>query len=515
MRVDELKRKYLTGDFKLKGEFTNDEDRESVLSKCEKYAGWTIPSLFPEEELQDSDELQTDYQSVGAQAVTNLSNKLMMALFQPSRPFFRMQLTQEQQLEVQASGLSEAQMDAALSEAERTAMKEFDKSNQRVVLHDVMQQLIVTGNCLYYTPKNEDAVVYTLKDYKIKRDLRGNLVKCILRETKSVSGLSDELQELAYKHNYREDQEVTIYTAVCRTGADQFFVWQELEDVAYCHKRVGSYKKQDLPWNPLVWKLARGNDYGTGLVEEYSGDFAKLSTLGEAIMDYSIVMTDIKNLVRPDGMTDVKELTESASGAYVQGREEDLYVHQPQVANVADFLSGQFDATARRIGAAFLLNTAVTRDAERVTAEEIRMQAQELEGSLGGVYSRLANNLQAPIARREIGKLNPIFKDIEPVIVTGLESLSRHSELGNFRAFMSDLIMLSDVPDDAKVWMRMEDIIAMLGAGHGVNYKKFLNSKEEVEQERARRMQQQAQFAGQEAGMVEQAKVEANGQTSG
>ena len=74
--------------------------------------------------------------------------------------------------------------------------------------------------------------------------------------------------------------------------------------------------------------------------------------------------------------------------------------------------------TTRRLGAAFLLNTAVTRDAERVTAQEIRMQAQELESSLGGVYSRLANELQLPLAKRLLQEIDEVFKDNFNEIIT-------------------------------------------------------------------------------------------------
>lgn len=508
MNIKQIEAKYLSGEFMLRQEFlASDYAREETMTRCERYAGWTIPTVFPESPLMEYDEMQLDYQSVGAQAVTNLSNKIMMALFQPSRPFFRMNLTQAQRDEILQTGIDGAQIDAALAEAERAAMNNLNATNARIIMHDVMQQLIITGNSLIHAPKNKDPMVaYSLRDYTMKRDLRGGVIKIVIRETKSVSGLSDELQDICVKAGYMDDDDVSIYTGICRVGTDQYIVHQELEDLAYVHRKIGVYKKDDLPWIPLTWNLARGKDYGTGLVELYSGDFHKLSNLSEAIVDYTVVMTDVKNLVNPAGMTDVRELTEAPSGAYVHGREEDIYVHQPQVANVSDFLTAQFDSTARRLGAAFLLNSAVTRDAERVTAAEIRMQAQELESSLGGVYTRLATELQLPLAKRLLKDLNPVFKDIEPVIVTGLESLSRNSELDNFRAFMQDMIILSDVPDEVKLWMDFENVIATLGAGHGVDYKKFLKDAETVKKEKAAAMQAQANMAGMEAGAVAQAE---------
>jgi hypothetical protein len=205
-------------------------------------------------------------------------------------------------------------------------------------------------------------------------------------------------------------------------------------------------------------------------------------------------------------MTDVREITETPSGGYVHGREEDISVLAPAVASATDFLTAQFSSVERRIGAAFLMNTSVTRDAERVTAEEIRMQAQELEGSLGGVYSRLATELQQPLARRLLSRLDTRLRDIEPVIVTGLESLSRNSELDRLRAFFQDLIALAEVPEQVADRIEYADLISVLGAGHGIDYKKFLKDDAKFKADQEQKIAEAAELAGQEAGAVAQAQ---------
>lgn len=508
MKLDEINDTYLTGDFKLKGEFASgDIDREEVLYRCERYAGWTLPNIFPDDPLEEYDELQHDYQSVGAQAVTNLTNKIMMALFQPSRPFYRMNLTQKQRAQITAGGQSNATIDANLAESERAGMKLFETMRSRVVLTEVIKHLIITGNALLYTPPGTDSKMhmYSLRDYTCKRDLRGNVVKLIIRETKSVSGLSEDLRTIAIEEGYGEDDDVSLYTCVRRTGEEKYVVWQELEDLCYCHKKIGLYDANELPWNPLTWDLARSKDYGTGLVENYAGDFHRLSTLAEAILDYTVIVTDVKNLVDPAGMTDVRALTQARSGAYVHGREEDLHVHTPDVNDATQFLDQQEDKVTRRIATAFLLNSAVTRDAERVTAEEIRMQAHELESSLGGVYSRLSVDLQLPLARKILRSLAPMFKDIEPIIVTGLDSLSRNSELDRMRAFFGDLVAISDVPPAVSQRVDYGALIASLGAGHGVDYEKFLLDEATVKANQKAAMEANAQNAGAEAGAVAKA----------
>jgi hypothetical protein len=510
MNKDTHEQKYLTGDFLLKGEyFIASAKRESVLTRAERYAGWTVPSVFPDEVDSRDEEFQNDYQSVGARAVNNLANKIMMALFQPSRPFFRLTLTTEQEEEIlQQSDLAmnSTKIEEALAEGERGSMRELEKINARVTMTDAVMQLIITGNSLLYMPDGDDDSMqnYSIRDYVIERDLRGNMVKIIIRETKSVTSLSDEMAQLAMENKVPLDGEVTLYTAIQKVGKNHFVVWQELEDLCYCHKKVGHYTRDNLPWIPLTWTLSRNKDYGTGLVEMYAGDFHTLSTLAEAILDYTTIMTDVKVLVDPTGMTDVRKINEAASGDYVHGREEDLFVHTANVAAGSDFLQNQFNDVERRLAAAFLLNTSVTRDAERVTAEEIRMQAQELESSYGGVYSRLATELQLPLAKKLIKKFDPAFKDIEPVIVTGLESLSRNSELDRTRAFFSDLVALAEVPEEVAMRIDYNKLITMLGAGHGIDYKDLLKDEQTVKKDQEARAAQEAQAAGMEAQAVNQ-----------
>lgn len=509
MRRDEIIGQYLNGNFKLKQEFMSQIHRESILQKCERYAGWTIPSVFPLTEVNDGDEMQGDYQSVGAQAVTNLSNKIMMALFQPSKPFFRINLTKKERETVMGeNGLTSAQVDAALAEAEREAMRKLETLNARVVMNDVMQQLIITGNVLLYIPENDGDYLqsYSLRDFAVTRDLRGRMIKLIIRETKQVLALPDELSQTAIANNYKPTDEVSIYTGILRYSEDKYLVWQELESIAYAHNRVGQYTTDTLPWLPLTWNLARNKDYGTGLVEVYAGDFHTLSTLSETILDFTTVVTDVKFLVNPTGMTDPALLNQAKSGSYVHGTEADIFVLTANMTNASDFLTNQFETVSRRIGAGFLMNTLVTRQAERVTAEEIRMQAHELESSLGGVYSRLATELQIPLAKRLLTKLDKAFSKVNPVIVTGLESLSRNSELDNLRSFFQDLIALADVPEQVAVRIDYNNLIATLGAGHGVEFNKFLKDEKRVQKEMAEAAQANAAAAGMEAGAIEQAK---------
>ncbi|MBX9279900.1 portal protein, partial [Klebsiella pneumoniae] len=73
---------------------------------------------------------------------------------------------------------------------------------------------------------------------------------------------------------------------------------------------------------------------------------------------------------------------------------------------------------------------------ERVTAEEIRYVASELEDTLGGVYSILSQELQLPLVRVLLKQLQATQQipelpkeAVEPTISTGLEAIGRGQDL--------------------------------------------------------------------------------------
>ena len=66
--------------------------RKPYTDRAEKCAQLTIPMAFPKESDSSSTKYDTPYQSIGARGVNNLTSKLMLALFPPNAPFFRLSL---------------------------------------------------------------------------------------------------------------------------------------------------------------------------------------------------------------------------------------------------------------------------------------------------------------------------------------------------------------------------------------------------------------------------------------
>ena len=76
-------------------------DRDSYLDRARECAELTIPSLLPYEGFTYSNDLYQPYQSVGSRGVNNLASKLLLLLFPPNSPFFRLAIDSKTKKELE------------------------------------------------------------------------------------------------------------------------------------------------------------------------------------------------------------------------------------------------------------------------------------------------------------------------------------------------------------------------------------------------------------------------------
>lgn len=489
-----------------------DAKKSTLLSRCETYARWTIASLFPPANSLNTEgaELLGTNDSIGARCVNHLSNKVVTTLFRPQGAFFRLHLPRKVIKEVAlAAGMDDkAEVAAAvekieeeLADTEAEATDHQDMVEYRPNATNAAQLLIATGNALVYHPKEGPVHVYSVRDYCVVRDLSGTVIEILTREQKAFETFSDKVQDqlrtVKKDHHYEDNSNVTIYTSICFKDG-KFYVTQEADCGVKLDIGEVFYPRKTLPWVVLTWKLARGEDYGRGLVEEYAGTFHSLEVYHQSLINIAGIMGDIKFLVNPASLVDVQRLNNSPPGSYHSGREGDVAAIETKKQQDAQFILGMIERQEKNLAQAFLLNSSMTRDAERVTAEEIRMVANELETSNGGVYSRLALQWQVPTAHillDQIGFTGAQYK-IEPKIITGMDSLSRQGEMDNLRQFISDLTLLEAVPEDIRAGIDPLKFMAHVGTARQVDYSKFLYTRAEMQQ---RQQAEQNALAQQEA----------------
>lgn len=476
--------------------------RQGFITRCEQYAEYTLPKICLRDGYEQANiELQHDWQALGAQGVNHLSNKLVLALFAPSRPFFRLDANTKLRDQLANAGQSIMQAAAELAAAEMDAVKEMDRLNMRTKIYDAMKHIVITGNCLIIL-EDEGMRAVGIKNYCVKRDVYGCVLEGILKEKVQKKALKPEILAVV-EDTCQTDADgcVEMYHWWCR-GKDMKYtetVWigqQKLDD-----KFGGVYKEQDLPYRAITWDLASGDDYGTGLVEDYAGDFLALSQMSKAIVQAAMLASQFRWIVDPNSLTDANAVAASANGDVLTGTATNFSILQAKGGDIPVlFQSAQ--TYINRIGQAFLLQSAVTRQAERVTKEEILRNADELETSLGGAYSRIAVDVQMPLAYyllKKAGK-NVMGSDLEPVIVTGLAALSRTGDRDNLMMLVSDVAAFDSLSPQTKMRFNEVAVFSALCSARGLATETYLLSdaqyQERVAMQQQQMMQMQAQAAG-------------------
>lgn len=478
-----------------------DGERDTFLERGREAARLTIPTLLPEEGHSSSSIYATPYQGIGARGVNNLASKLLLALLPPNSPFFR--LTIDDFDLQQIAGDNRGQVEEGLARIERAAMSEIEGKSIRVPVFEALKLLIVTGNALVYMPKEGGMKVFRPDRYVVKRDAMGNVLEIITKESMSPLSLPPEVREQIPPSDTPVKSH-DLYTKLTKTKKG-FEVVQEVAGVLIESSR-GVFKADQNPFIPLRFIRIDGEDYGRGFIEEYIGDLRSLEALTKAIVQGSAASAKVLFLVRPNGTTKTKDLSAAPNGAFLQGDSNDVSTLQVQKA--ADFRVSL--ETMRmindRLAAAFLLNSSVQRSAERVTAEEVRFMAQELETALGGVYSILSQEFQLPLINlllnslQKQGKMPKMPKDsVKPTVVTGIEALGRGQDLNKLAAFLQYLQPLG--PEVIQSEMNLGDYIDRLAASLGIDTSGLIKSDEQKQQEQMMQQQMMQQQMLEQAGM--------------
>jgi hypothetical protein len=465
-----------------------ESERQPFIDRAREASKLTLPYVMPEDGHNSHSRLYTPFQGIGARGVNNLASKLLLALLAPNAPFFRLNFDEAK---LRAEGATQeiiTEMEAALQSVEDSVMEEISRQSYRVGVHEALKNLIITGNSLLYIPPEGGLRVFHLDRYVISRDPMGNPLKIITRETLNYNTLTDELKAAAgYLEGETTGKNCDLFTCV-ELVDDKWHVHQEIKGNVI-ESSMGSFPKDKLPYIPLRFSKIDGEDYGRGYVEEYLGDLISLETLTQAIVEGSAAAAKVLFLVNPNGTTRAKTLAESPNGAITQGNAQDVSVLQLDKFNDFRIASDTANTIKERLGQAFLLTSGVVRNAERVTAEEIRMLTLELESSLGGLYSLLSNELQLPMVNRVMGlmtedkRLPKLPKDlVKPVIITGVEALGRGNDLQKLDMFLAGAAQVVG-PQAIGQFVKVDEYFKRRATSLGIKTAGLIKTQEEMQQE--------------------------------
>ena len=479
--------------------------RTQFLDMAVECSELTLPYLVTRDDnYKGKRTLQQPWQSVGAKAVVTLAAKLMLATLPPQTSFFKLQVRDDKLGETLDPNMR-TELDLSFSKIERLIMDFIAASNDRVVVHQALKHLIVSGNALVFMGK-DGLKHYPLQRYVVNRDGNGNVIEIVTKEIISRKVLGIEKSKLDPSNNDEgpNEDDAEVYTCVKMDQGSGRWIWhQEVDDMVLEGSRSTAPKNAS-PWLVLRFNTVDGEDYGRGRVEEFIGDLRSLDGLSQALVEGASVASKVVFLVSPSATTKPGTLAKAGNGAIIQGRPEDVGV--VQVGKTADFATAANMAATieRRILEAFLVMN--IRNAERVTAEEVRLTQLELEQSLGGLFSLLTVEFLVPYLNRTLlilqrtNQIPRLPKDVvRPKIVAGINSLGRGQDNESLTRFIGTIAQTLG-PEALVKFIDPSEAIKRLAAAQGIDVLNLVRTAEQLDQ-----MKQMAQQEVAQKSLVDQA----------
>ena len=487
-------------------------ERDPYLVRARDCALLTIPMILPKEGHTGSTTFYKPYQSIGARGVNNLANKLLLSLLPPNTPFFKLSADDATLAEI-SDEKDRSKIEEKFNEIERAVQMRVETKSFRAPFITALKQLIVIGNVLIIIKPDEKVRVIRLDNYVVRRTAEGDVVEIIIKEKTRFEDLPSDVKALISVDSTlpsnadANGDDLHIYTTYTLEG-NKFKTWQAIKD-----KKIpgseGLFPKDKVPFIALRWTHEDNEDYGRSYVEEYIGDLQSAEGLSKAVIEASAAAAKVVVLVASNGMTREEDVTSAENLDVISGREEDVGMLQLNKQADMAVAKDTLNDILQRLSYAFLMNTAVQRNAERVTAEEIREMIKELEDALGGTYALFAQEFQLPFVKiimgnlvkeKRIPDLSALKKDgiqIEPTITTGVEAIGRGHDLSKLQMFMQQFV--APLGDSGMMEINIPDLLKRGGTSLGIDMDGLVKNPEQKAMEAQQQAEQQQQAMMQEA----------------
>lgn len=435
--------------------------RDPYLRRARECASITIPALVPRNDVPDGEDQPSPAQVNGAKGVNSLSAKILMAMMPPNIPVFKLELNEVAQAimaAVDANAAEESEKTKEnLARIPRAALLLTETFAHRPVVFEGIKHLVTTGNVLEWMMDDKANLgkmrSVPLQRYVVQRDSLGFPLEIIIRDGVSASTISPKLKALLDSTKSEEQllkeasmaqgeslaENYAVYTYACWNPETKRYKFGQEFAGKIVPGTTATYKADDLPFAPLCFSRGDGESYGRGLVEEYLGILQAIEVLSQSEAAMAVTMGDNKWAVSPSSGIRARDVQNAPPNSYfdvepgaIQSISAERYGDLAAISATKDKMQRDFDL-------AFLVNTAIQRPGERVTAEEIRMMMQLLDNTLGGLYSSLAADFQKQYANYQLRLLKKLqgvdigtSGAIRPRIVTGIEALGQSAEAMQF-----------------------------------------------------------------------------------
>lgn len=495
------------------------KDRQSVIDMGRAMAELTIPSVLPPDGYKVGDDIPGNNQSMNAVAVNTLASELMFMAFPPGQPIFRPKINEAKlQKEIDQDPELYARTQLALSRLEIAHREKLATTGIATAYVGYLKLMLVAGNALWKQVKLDSPTYHPPTKYVVSRATDGHPMVTILEEVVRVSTLDEDVQDQVYANEpeLKEDRETpewlrecTIYS-VCklkvRNNERTWLYWQEHKGEVIEGTEVET-DYDDAPMWPGWMIPVFGQNWGRSYCEEYRGDLYTIEAAASGINDLGAVAAWSLIFTKPGGRTSLRQVQKARNLDILSGSAEDVTVFRSEKNADANFMLQHFEQAARRIGTAFLVQSAVMRQGERVTKEEVQRVGRQLDRAMGGLYTGIAQGSQRRIITRAIrlheeeSKYLPSMpRDTVTIdVITGLDAMGADNDATNLMEVGMGVNQVFG-PGAAARSLNQSDFTMRLSAYKGVKPDGLVRDAKEV---KAEEDQQQQKMMG--ADMLKQA----------
>jgi len=503
-----------------------DRDRTCQLDRKREHAMLTMPSLLPWQGRVSTTPLEVPYSSTPADGINALASRIMgVVLPLNGQPIFEIGNVTP----FDPEGKDDTELSDVFNRFGRYTMRMLSPTNLRSQLNVLYTHLVAIGDCLMVMDDSLNARLFRADQYVVRRKHEGDWVDILIQEAVLPEFLPELQQYLSRSRvdhgnlavgSGREERWEILYTHVHK-DPDTGTVTKRQE---FRDGPVGQDETFPVsPYMPTRWKALIGESMGISLVEDSFGDIRAVDVLAKGLLDGVLLGAEHRMGVNPAGITELQDLLDSVNGDYVPMGIGDVF--PVQYNNAAQVAATQESVVHREnvINRKFLKR--VARDSERTTAREIVMDAQDLEGQLGGILSMAGREVQDPLVRwtlyiagkrklipdiisKEIQKQNGLVK---LSIKAGLEVLQREADREKLDGAIERMRNLPEQAQRVFIW---EEIARDWWQSMGLDAAGRVKTAAQLQQEDAAQAQQQAQLMAAQAAMNQgvQAQQESNAQ---
>lgn len=492
-------------------------EKQPFVDRAREAAELSLPHLAPlnEGEARTGQTFTRRHSLRAGRGVMALAAKMSVGFFPPTHPFFAYEPNVRAFLE---QGAVDDIDDLVLVLNRRTRLIDaflrtggpdgafIDRAPT------LFEHLLVSGNYLLNQGRDGQWTGFPLHAFQVARDGRDRVRSILVRESIPLEGLPPAVRS-AVESEANSDGNVPIFSGAVatrppldRTGPPTWTLRQEVAHVPVIEPKE-NVADGDMPWLPVRLFRSDGESYGRSLFDVVLGTVEVVEGLTQAIAENAAMVSRGVWRVDPNSGVDLQHFLGLGSGEAVHARKDEIAMVTADKGadlSLASNLRDQFD---RELAGVFL--QFVPRDAERVTAEEIRRLMAELNETFAGAASLLAVELQRKVIQKTErlmvarGRLDPLPEEIaEARVVTGLEAIGLARDEVALETWIQSL-QGAIGPEATARLLKQHNLATQLAAAKGIDPEHLVRTEEELQAA----MEQEAQARAVEKNLGAVAKI--------